>query len=256
MSNRNVLRIARVLELIASRRDGLTLSEIATTIAAPLSSVRDLLDGLVETGFVERVKAAYVLGPLPFVLSLHSETSPAAVISHRDLEKLAAEGGFTVLFAIRIADELVIIDEAGDHPYLQHLARTRSRMNMLASIAGKVYLAALDDDDLHRFLRDHPSKELVGEFLHELADIRETGVTRGIVRGITPRIGYPGNDTGVICAAIRNHFGRPSGVVVIGHDPDYFNRNTTTDDRGLAAAFANLVGPAGLAVMSRDVVPS
>lgn len=223
LRHRNIQRIAQILELVASRNDGMTLSEVATAIEAPISSIRDLLGGLVSTGFLDRMKSRYVLGPMPYVLTIRSEQPSAAYISHNDLEILAAEGGFTVVFGVRVGDDFVYIDEAGDHPYLIHLARSRARWEMLASIVGKVFLAAMDDDELHHYLRRHPNTDLVDEFLSEVGNIRREGVGTDVVHGIAPRVGYPGNDTYVIATAVRNHMGRPIGAVSIGQDPEYFN---------------------------------
>lgn len=212
-----------MLELVALHPEGLTMSEIASAVAAPISSIKDLLNGLVRTGFLDRNQNHYILGPAPYMLTLRARQTPARSITHHDLELLAREGGFTVILGVRVGDDVVYIDEAGDHPVLQHRARTRARTPLLDSVAGKVLIASLPDAEMHEYLRRNQHKDLVAEFLAGVTAIRSSGVAVELHRGISPRPGYPGIETGTVAAAVHDHQGRVVGAVVIGHDPEYFN---------------------------------
>jgi DNA-binding IclR family transcriptional regulator len=223
--HRAVDRVTGLLELLADRPDGLTLSELAEALSAPLSSVKDLVHGLCATGYAERSGARYYLGAAPYILTMRTNQTPARMVSHHDLEVLATESGFTVLLGVRVGDDLVFIDEAGDHPALQYLAHTRVRHHLLFGTAGKALVAAFDDDEMHTFLKRQGRQDLVNEFLAEVQEIRATGVAIGISSGIAPRPGYPGSETGVVATAIRDHAQRVVGTVVIGHDPEFFHEH-------------------------------
>jgi len=218
--HRTIGRVAQILDLVAGRSEGATLSELAAELDAPTSSILDLLSGLTETGYLNRVGARYLLGPAPYILTIQAHQNPADLVTHEDLEVLAAEGQFTVLLGIRVGDEVVWIDDAGGHPLLEHFARTRQRVPILGGIAGKALVAALPDHELHEFLHRHPDKAEVAEFLGELTSIREDGVATGLVKGFTPRVG-PGDETGLMAAAVRDQSGRPIAAVLIGQHPDF-----------------------------------
>ncbi len=134
--HRTIDRVAQILELVATTPEGVTLSEIAPVVGAPVSSVHVLLDGLVSAGYVDRVGARYMLGPAPYILTLQARQSPARLVTHGDLERLSTEGEFTVILGVRVGDDIVYIDEAGDDPLLQHIARTHMRRPTLEGVAG------------------------------------------------------------------------------------------------------------------------
>lgn len=218
--HRTIDRVAQILELVATTSEGVTLSEIAPVVGAPISSVHVLLDGLVSAGYVDRVGARYLLGPAPYILTLQARQSPARLVTHGDLERLSAEGDYTVILGVRVGDDIVFIDEAGDDPMLQHIARTHLRRPTLEGSPGWVLVAALDELELHDYLRRHERQDLVGIFLGELAGIRETGVAYSVAHGFTPRSGR-GEDTGVLATAVRDHTGRAIASIAIGQHPDY-----------------------------------
>lgn len=218
--HRTIDRVAHMLELIASRPEGVTLSEVAGAIGAPTSSAHVLLDGLVSVGYVDRAGARYVLGPAPYVLTLQAQQSPAQMVTHNDLVRLADEGDFTAILGVRVGDDVVFIDEAGDDPMLQHIARARARRPTLESVVGWVLIAALEDREMHEYLRRHKRQDLVDDFLGALAGIRASGVAVGVAKGFSPRVG-PGTETGVVATAVRDRSGRAIASVAIGQHPAY-----------------------------------
>ena len=180
--HRTVDRISQVLELVAGRHEGLTLSELARDVSAPVSSMQGLVNGLVATGFLDRSGSRYFLGPAPYVLTLQARQNMARLVTHGDLTNLAEDGGHTVMFAVRIGDDAVTIDEAGNQPLLQYLARTRQRVPLLTASVGKVILAALPDDNMHDYLRRSPRQDLVSEFVSESARSADRCVCQCLAR--------------------------------------------------------------------------
>jgi DNA-binding IclR family transcriptional regulator len=214
-------RIARILELVAGRVDGLTLSEMAAGMKAPVSSIQSLVNGLVAAGYLDRQQMRYLLGPAPYILTLQAKQMPARSITHDDLVALQLEGNFTVVLGVRVGDDFVYVDEAGDHPQLQYRAQTRARQPLLEATTGWALLAALDDDDLHNYLASHPRQDLVQQFLEHVSNIRATGVVTAVITGVGPRPGG-GTQTGVVSTAVRDPRGHVVGAVCIGQDPVFF----------------------------------
>jgi DNA-binding IclR family transcriptional regulator len=218
--HRTIDRVAYIMEFVASHSEGVTLSEIAAAVGAPVSSIHMLLEGLVSVGYLDRTAARYVLGPAPYVLTLRAQQSPAQMVTHRDLEVLAEEDNFTVLLCVRVGDHVVSIDEAGFDPMLQHMARARLRIPALQSCLGRVFVAALNDREMHEYLRRHQQQDLVEAFLGELAAIRSSGVALDLVKGFVPR-GGTGTEVAVLAAPVYDREGRPIASVAIGQDPAY-----------------------------------
>ncbi|MEL5959574.1 helix-turn-helix domain-containing protein [Streptomyces sp. CLV115] len=80
--HRTVERITRILELVASHPGGYTLTEIATKLDDPKSSIQGFVNGLVDTGYLEELDKRYFLGAAPYMLTLRADRMPARNIRH------------------------------------------------------------------------------------------------------------------------------------------------------------------------------
>lgn len=181
--HRTIERILQVLELAASAARGLTLTEIARSLHAPVSSIQGIVDGLVATGFLDRTNKRYMLGPASYVLTLRGNRMPARTIKHDDLEEMHRKCGVSVLLGIRVGRHVVYIDEVGDVPHLVYLAKLRMRRPLLETVAGQLLLSAMSEEDLHEYLSSHDDRQLVDDYLGRLTSIRATlvAVTRASV---------------------------------------------------------------------------
>jgi DNA-binding IclR family transcriptional regulator len=200
-------RITQILELVSSKPEGMTLSELTRALDAPKSSVLGFVNGLVATGYVEETDRRYTLGPGPYVLTLRANRGPAGTITHSDLTALAEESGCSVLFGIRVGESVVYVDYVGESAGLLYVAQSRRRRPLLETAAGKVLLTELDDESLYRYLDEHPRRELVDDYLKKIKKIRQTGVA------VNPR--SPDQATGAIGARVRDRHGRVIGAVVL-----------------------------------------
>lgn len=205
--HRGVDRTVAILEAVARVRDGLTLSELSHRLDAPVSSVQQLVNGLVAVGYVVQDARRYVLGPGAFALTMGADWSSIAPVSHERLEKLADELGCSVVLGHLVGDHLMYFDEVGNDPAIDYYAKTRSRRPILLSAGGKRLLAGLPDDELHQRLRalsaDHEPVE-IDSFLEELPTIRSTGLAYGrALPGIV-----------AVAAGIPGRRGRLTGALV------------------------------------------
>ncbi|NKY34672.1 helix-turn-helix domain-containing protein [Nocardia speluncae] len=200
--HRGVDRTVAILESVARRRDGLTLTELARALDAPVSSVQQLVYGLVAVGFLNEDDRRFTLGPGAFALTMQTDWRSIAPISHELVEDLSAELGCTMALGLLVGDNLMYFDEAGSDPAIEYYATSRSRRPVLASAGGKRLLAGLPDFELQHRLRSlserHPAGE-VDQFLAELPEIRATGLAYGraledilaVAAGIPGRRGKP-----------------------------------------------------------------
>lgn len=174
--HRMVARIAEILETVAREPAGLTLTEIAQRVGAPLSSVQGLTNGLVETGYLTRQERRYSLGPAPYVLNVIAQRPPIHVVKHSDLELLHGLCGQTVLLGIVVGAEIIYIDHVTDDPRHAYLAETHKRRPLLRTVCGRAILAHAEKHILHEALRTARPEEkpLIEPFLLEIPAIRET----------------------------------------------------------------------------------
>ncbi|GAA3979872.1 IclR family transcriptional regulator [Actinomadura viridis] len=175
--HRTVDRVVTILEVVARSASGLTLTELAQELEAAKSSVQELTNGLVATGYLIEDRKRYRLGPGPYVLTLAGQRSPARLVGHDDLVALAERTGTIALLAIRLGDAFVYVDETAVNGRIDFYARSRRRRPLLRAAAGRVILADLDPaerDDLLRTLEDSRPDD-VDRFLRELPGILERG---------------------------------------------------------------------------------
>lgn len=207
--HRTVDRTVAILELAARSTDGVSLSELASALEAPKSSIQELTNGLIATGYLTERTGRLLLGPGAFVLSLQTARLPLRQVNHDELERAQARVGLTLFVGARVGDDHVFVDQAGEDVLMDFVSSTHPRRPLLETATGKVILAFLKsserNDLLARLQRQQP--ELVARFLEQLPEIRETRLAynegetlpnRNAVA--TPLIDPLGNFLAAICA--------------------------------------------------------
>jgi DNA-binding IclR family transcriptional regulator len=176
--HRTVDRVAAILEIVAPVRQGLSLAALAERLDAPKSSIHELVNGLVATGYLVERDHRFGLGPAPFVLSLNGNRSAVQDIDRDLLPRLHAELGCSVLIGIQVGMSLVYIEQIGDEPVMEFAARNHSRRSLYATASGKVILAGLPVREMDALLHSATSEERpeVERFLADLPEIRRTGL--------------------------------------------------------------------------------
>jgi len=206
--HRTVDRVVAILEEAARVTGGVTLAELAERLAAPKSSIQELTNGLLATGFLVERDRRFILGPGPFVLSLHATGLALRQVDHDQLEDAAERLGFPLFVGTRMGDDHVFVDQAGHDVLMDFVAATRPRRPLLITATGKILLAfapsAERNDFLVRMEREQP--ERVTAFLAELPEIRasalayNSGVTvPGRYTAATPLIDPDGTLLAAIC---------------------------------------------------------
>ena len=105
---------------------------------------------------------------------------------HELVAELGKALGCTVLVGVRVGDAMVFTDYTGqESPSLTFAARTHARRPLYTSAAGKILLANVPDDEMHRLL-DLAGPDQAGhvrQFLTELPEIRSRRLAFN--RGVT-----------------------------------------------------------------------
>lgn len=142
---RAVGRVTDVLELLAVRREGLSLTALANHLDVPKASLSALLKPLALRDYVILGDGGrYHLGAAAYAFA-RQVTSQAELIglTHPLLEKLASESGETALLATLLPDEMVAIyiDKAESDNPIRYTVPVGLRRELHASSTGKVILA-------------------------------------------------------------------------------------------------------------------
>ncbi|MBU8813106.1 IclR family transcriptional regulator [Mycolicibacterium goodii] len=176
--HRMVDRVAGILELAARNHDGLTLTELARLLDAPLSSLQGLVNGLVAAGYLDEYDRRYRLGGAPYLLNLMAGRHLVTQVGHRELEAVHADAGLTTLLSVVVGQGVFYVDSCSSTPRYDYLAKNLVRRSLIRTSSGWVLLAGFARRDLWSYLSSLPAEEDENRerFLHELETIQETGV--------------------------------------------------------------------------------
>ncbi|MFB7634661.1 helix-turn-helix domain-containing protein [Streptomyces sp. NPDC056149] len=205
--HRTVDRVAWILEAAARAPGGVTVAELARTIGAPASSVQDLVNGLVATGFLLEQHRRFRLGPAPHVLNLIAGRVVPR-LSQAELDELSRVAGTPVLLTVRVGLDAVYLARGGeDHiPRLVPLADEHLARPLLRTAAGRLLLAFTDEAErrglLDELARHDP--EAVAEFRSALPSIRASRISRseGLADPEVSALAIPVTDGPVVTGAL------------------------------------------------------
>jgi IclR family acetate operon transcriptional repressor len=188
-----VERAFRVLDLVSSAEDGLTLSELARALAMSKGSMHGLLKTLESTGALEQTEErAYMLGPRIYDLAQNYVTRAGLRrFALPAMHRLAEQIGETVFLGrveergVRILE--TVMDER-EQAGLRISARRGSRIPLMAGASARVILAHRSFAEREAFLREHPLPRFTEQSLIDpdawLKEIEQTASSGlGIDRG-------------------------------------------------------------------------
>jgi DNA-binding IclR family transcriptional regulator len=176
--HRTVDRIASILECVARARGGITLSEIAKELSAPISSVQGLVNGLVATGYLGEHDRRYSLGSAPYLLNRLAGRQPVSTVTHADLEEVHERAGLTTVLSIAVGPDIFYVDYCSSDPRFAYLAENYVRRSLIRTSGGWVLLAGMEKRDLWAYLKNVGEDEqpLVDKFFAALPEIEQTGI--------------------------------------------------------------------------------
>jgi DNA-binding IclR family transcriptional regulator len=248
--HRTVDRVTGILETVSLSPRGVTLTELAAALGAARTSIQELTNGLLARGYLIEEGHRFHLGPGPFVLAARANKLAALTLDHEFVIELSKVLRCTVLVGVRVGDAMIFTDHAGEEsPSLTFAARTHARRPLYTSAAGKILLANVPEDEMHRLLDlagpEHADD--VRQFLAELPEIRSRRLAFN--RGVTIA------DAFVVAMPLLTPDGRLIAAISAGVDRSEADR---LDDLGeeLKKAVAVLGSQYGLAGAAESAVSS
>lgn len=209
LRHRTVDRIAAILESVARSRDGLTLSELAKMLSAPVSSTQGLVNGLVAAGYLDDRGRQYFLGSAPYLLNRLAGRRPVSTVTHEDLEAIHTRCKLTTVLSIAVGPDIFYVDYCSSDPRFAYYAENYVRRSLIRTSAGWVLLAGMGKRDLWAYLRGLPDEDhsVVEQFLAAMPEIERTGICA------SPHASLDGDGVSI---AVREHGQTVAAVGVIG----------------------------------------
>jgi IclR family acetate operon transcriptional repressor len=156
---RSLNRLMQTFELLAEDTDGLTLSQLARALAAPKTSLLNLLPALTESGYLEQTDGRYNLGPRMFALSgTVVRRRQFTLFARPSLAHLVEDVGETASLAVidRTSDVAVYVDSIASRSAINYTVPIGQIRPLYASVAGKVLLAYQSKDYIAQYLKRTP----------------------------------------------------------------------------------------------------
>jgi IclR family acetate operon transcriptional repressor len=158
-----IKRCFDLIDLLAGKDKGLTVTEIHRSLHLPLSSAAAILYTLQALGYIEKEPetSRYTLSSKLFSLSgKMSDHLDLVGRSHALLEHLATESGFTAHIAVMREGESMYIDRVPGTGLMQFSSYVGMRWPLHASGVGKAILAFLPDEERAQVLKYLPLTKL------------------------------------------------------------------------------------------------
>lgn len=164
-------RAARVLQSLQGARH-LGISDLATALELPPSTVHGIVKSLQEHGLVAKVRGSnrYMLGPALVKLSnVYLDTLDVRARAMRWTRELARRTGFAVRLGVELFDEVLVIHHNRRPDGSQQMLETGMTIPAHASAMGKVLLAF--DEQYQANVFDLPLVSLTGDTIVDAAKL-------------------------------------------------------------------------------------
>ncbi|HKF70490.1 MAG TPA: IclR family transcriptional regulator [Stellaceae bacterium] len=175
-----------LLEEVARKRDGITLSELSKRVALHNSTAFHLLKTMVVLGYIEQSRDSkrYRIGRRLFTLAAAALDEIELVnLATPVLESLTRATGECAHFAIRSGDDIVVLAKTAGTGMFQMVDRAGVVRPAHCTALGKVLLAALTPVQVERYLVSHELRRFTAKTIveratlhRELKDVRRTGI--------------------------------------------------------------------------------
>ena len=180
-----LVRSLDIFEIFGAARKPLSLSEIARTIGAPVSSCHLLLRTLLDCGYLYsfgRRKLYYPTRRLYDVAC--SIAAPDALIEELrpTLVSLRERSGETVILGKRQGDAVLYLEVLESASTVRYTARAGEYKPLHSSAIGKALLGAFSSDELGSWLRSHTLRRVTPNTLTGAAQLK-ANLQQGRKRG-------------------------------------------------------------------------
>jgi IclR family acetate operon transcriptional repressor len=152
-------RASAILDAVAGRPEGIGLSQISAEVGLHSSTAFHLIQTLVSLGFLAQLPDSrrYRIGPRIFTLAAGAlDQTTLLALATPILERLSAATGYASHLAVRSKQDIVVIARTAATGLLQLAGHPGATRPAHATAIGKMLLATMPPDDLHRLLETLP----------------------------------------------------------------------------------------------------
>ena len=216
--NKSAYRVAKILEQIAFSKEPQSLAEISKALDLPKSSTSDVINTLVECGYLciaDEHRKTYELSWKLFNIgsTLLGKTN-LYKIARRHLEKLLEETRETVYLAIEDDGCILYIDKAETNNTYKLACEIGERIPMHCTGLGKALLAAYDEDKVRRIVDRKGLIRMTENTIISLDELMEQlEITRK--RGYSVDIGESDEALNCVAAPIYDQANMPIAAISI-----------------------------------------
>lgn len=157
MRVRQIENMLDLVEVYARERAPMTLSEIARQLGIPKSSAFNVIETLMQRGFLYETRPRAGYYPTSLLLELSrsiSDADPLLQRLHPELEALAAATGETALLSMREGGEIIYLDVVESASAIRYFAKVGQRRPLHTTSSGKAILSTFSDSDRRKILSD------------------------------------------------------------------------------------------------------
>ncbi len=179
-----ISRAAGILRLLGRETDGLSLGQIARSVALPRSTVQRVVAALAVEGFISTEKGYGGIRLGPEILSLAQATASDMKDRLRPvMKRISDETGETVDLAVLDGNKMLFIDQIVGSQRLRAVSRIGETFPLTTTANGKAALACLQREQAERLIvaeiegRDSSARAL-DDVLDEIDQIRNGSLAR------------------------------------------------------------------------------
>lgn len=148
-----VVRGFDILELLATEKEPMGISEIAGKLSLHKGTVFNTVHTFTELGVLENSRGKFCFGPKLYMLGKAAEKGSDLIRTvHPYLEKLSRETKLSTFLGMRSGLRAVILDKAESAFNFKISSEIGIQIPLLAGAHGKVFLSQLTDDELDDLL--------------------------------------------------------------------------------------------------------
>ena len=253
MAVKSAERVAKVLELLATSRLPLTLTEVAQRLDIPRSSAHGILQTLRDSGFVQREERnRYRLGVKCLQLAHAAyEDLDLREIARPVMRELSSEHRVTVNLAVLRSDEIVYIEKIQDNSRpIRLVTHVGATLPAHLTALGKCLVGELPDDEREGWISRHRFDAWTPNSITDPDDFRKE-MGRYLERGYA--VEYDETHPAIMCIAapVRDHAAQTVAALsmsMLSSDVD----DTVETELGIVIQRAAEEVSAGLGVFQND----
>ncbi|MCI6152241.1 IclR family transcriptional regulator [Fusobacterium perfoetens] len=155
--NKSTLKTLEILEIIASSKKGMTISEISKELEIPRSSVDDIVKALLKKEYIyqeSEENKRYILGNKILELSLSVKNKREIIdVVNPFLKKLNEEYNETIFLALKDGDYVLYVGKIESTKNIKITAVLGSKKSLYYTGLGKAILSTFTEKEIEEYIQ-------------------------------------------------------------------------------------------------------